>query len=155
MNTVTQKIAPFHLSSAAREWLSFSICLVCLALFVISAYDKITEHDRFLRGLVKVKYISDYALFVSWAVPITETVIAVMLLFPASQKPGLYGFTLLMSVFTIYIGSMWLWAEKLPCHCNLIVEKLSWGQHVWFNIAFIAIASYALILQKNGFKHKH
>lgn len=144
MRTVTQKHSSFSLSSATCEWLSFFICLACLALFVISAYDKIAEHERFLKGLEKVRYVGDYALFVSWAVPISEVVIALMLLFPASQKLGLYGFIGLMSVFTIYIGSMMLWADKLPCHCNLIVEKLSWGEHVVFNLVFMGLAAFAL-----------
>ena len=62
---------------------------------------------------------------------------------------GLWGFLLTMTAFTIYIGSMWLWAEKLPCHCNLIIEKLSWGEHVVFNLAFIGLAAFALWLMKN------
>ena len=149
MNTVTQRFSAFHLSPTTREGLSFFICLVCLALFVVSAYDKIAEHERFLRGIEKVKYVGDYRLFVSWAVPVMEIAVSLMLLFPGSQKLGLYGFTGLMAVFTIYIGSMTLWAERLPCHCNLIVEKLSWGEHVVFNLVFIGLAAFALRLKNN------
>ncbi|MDB5156121.1 MAG: hypothetical protein JWR50_828, partial [Mucilaginibacter sp.] len=46
------------------------------------------------------------------------------------------------------ILSMVLWAEKLPCHCSGAIEKLSWTQHIWFNLAFIALAISALRLSK-------
>jgi len=34
----------------------------------------------------------------------------------------------------------------LPCHCGGAIENLSWGQHIWFNLAFIAIAIVGLRL---------
>lgn len=59
------------------------------------------------------------------------------------------GFTGLMTLFTGYILSMVLWAEKLPCHCGGAIEKLSWTQHIWFNLAFIALAAFALWISQS------
>jgi hypothetical protein len=136
----------------AREIITFIICLPCLFLFAISAYDKIVDHERFLTGLSKVKYIGTHALFISWTVPIMEIIVSLLLLYPPSHKRGLYGFTGLMVLFTLYISSMLLWAEKLPCHCNLIIEKLSFGEHLVFNIGFIALGIFGLLLTKQKSK---
>ena len=118
-----------QITDRARDIITFVICLACLFLFAISAYDKIVDHERFLTGLSKVKFIAAYA-----------------------HKWGLYGFTGLMIAFTLYIGSMLLWAEKLPCHCNLIIEKLSFGEHLAFNIGFIALAIFGLLLTEQKSK---
>jgi len=51
-----------------------------------------------------------------------------------------------MCGFTLYIISALIWEKKLPCHCGGAIEKLSWSQHIWFNLAFIIIAVMAVRL---------
>jgi hypothetical protein len=137
-----------HFSEKFRNNIIFCICLICIFLFLYTGYSKIEDHKRFFKGLTRVAIIGPYALFISWIVPLVEIVISVLLIIPKTSKWGLYGFIILMSMFTIYIVSMVLWATKLPCHCGGAIEKLSWTQHIWFNLAFIAIAIFALRLIK-------
>lgn len=146
-STITRK-KPFQFTGTIREYLAFGIVLICLFLFLTSAYTKIEEHDRFVNGLLKVAFIGRYAWFISWAVPIAEIVVSIFLIISKTHKWGLYGFIGLMIVFTLYIGSMLLWSEKLPCHCNLIIEKLSFGEHLVFNGTFIVLSTLALWLMK-------
>lgn len=146
-NTVKFSNSSWHTEKAKQTFTSI-ICLACLFLFVISAYDKIADHNRFLKGLLKVGFLSSYAVFISYAVPVCEILVSLMLIFPKTYKLGLYGFLALMSTFTLYIASMLLWAEKLPCHCNLIIEKLSFSQHLLFNLGFIVFAIVGLWLLK-------
>ncbi|NHA05516.1 hypothetical protein G7092_17025 [Mucilaginibacter sp. HC2] len=117
-----------------------------MALFLYTAYAKITDHARFLAGLTKVHLISGFAVFISYAVPAIEIVVALLLLIPQTAKTGLYSFFAVMASFTIYIVSAMIWEKNLPCHCGGAIEKLSWGQHIWFNLAFITIAIIALRL---------
>ena len=140
---------PFHFSEKFKNNMIFCICLICVFLFLYAGYSKIEDHSRFLKGLMRVTIIGPFALYISWIVPIGEIIIAILLIIPRTSKWGLYGFTILMGVFTIYIISMVLWATKLPCHCGGAIEKLSWTQHIWFNLAFIAIAVFALWLSKS------
>jgi len=151
--TATRK--SFLLSDKAKDLIVFFICLICIFLFLSSAYDKLVEQSKFVQGLSRVAYIGGYAKLIGWLVPSVEIIISLLLMNPKTYRLGLYGFIVTMLVFTGYISSMLLWAEKLPCHCNLIIEKLTWGQHIWFNLAFVAMSGYALTLQKNSFKHKH
>jgi hypothetical protein len=95
-----------------------------------------------------VHLISGLAVFISFAVPIAEIIVALLLLIPQTAKTGLYSFIAVMSTFTVYIISAMVWEKHLPCHCGGAIEKLSWGQHIWFNLAFITIAIIALHLIK-------
>ncbi|MBB2147340.1 MauE/DoxX family redox-associated membrane protein [Pedobacter gandavensis] len=129
-----------------KERIAFLIILVCLFLFLISAYSKIEDHESFRSGLTNVKRIGSYANLISWVVPIAEIGVSLLFIIPKTHKWGLYGFISLMIVFTAYILSMLLLEEELPCHCNLIIEKLSWTAHLWFNMGFIVLALCALWL---------
>lgn len=149
MQKLNNKTLRLTLSDQHKTNLIWAICYCCIFLLVYTAYAKIEDHDRFYKGLLRVSYIGDYALLISWLVPLSELLIAVLLLVPQLQKWGLYLFTAMMGVFTLYIASMLLWATKLPCHCGGAIEKLSWAQHLWFNLAFMALAVAALWLEKN------
>ncbi|PWG80672.1 MauE/DoxX family redox-associated membrane protein [Pararcticibacter amylolyticus] len=111
-----------------KDYTVFVICMLCLVLFVISAYDKIADHETFEKGLARVAFIGRYAPLIAWTVPILEAGIAVLLMIPPASRLGLYGFTGLMIVFTLYILSMLLWAEHLPCNCNLLPHKDELGR---------------------------
>jgi uncharacterized membrane protein (DUF485 family) len=137
-----------HFSEKFKNNTIFCICLTCIFLFLYTGYSKIADHGRFLNGLTRVTIIGPFAIYISWIVPIVEIIISILLIIPKTSIWGLYSFSILMGVFTIYIISMVLWATKLPCHCGGAVEKLSWTQHIWFNLAFIAIAVFALWLSK-------
>lgn len=145
---MNQTYRPFQMSKKTREGIAFAISLACLFLFALSAYEKFTDMERFTAGLAKVKWIGLYATFVAKAVPTVELLISVLLLIPATQKLGLWAFATLLFVFTVYIASMLVWAEKLPCHCNLIVAKLSFSEHLVFNIGFILLALWGIYLLK-------
>lgn len=146
MERTTDKIKVFRLTDQTKAWMVYGICLLCLAVFSTAAYGKLADHDAFYRGLSKVALIGVWASYLSWAVPVAEILVSILLIVPRTQRLGLYGFTGLMTVFTGYILSMLFWAERLPCHCNLIIDNLSWEGHVWFNLGFIALAIYALWL---------
>lgn len=41
---------------------------------------------------------------------------------------------------------MKLTAEHVPCHCGGAISRLTWVQHIWFNIMFILMAQIAIYL---------
>jgi uncharacterized membrane protein YphA (DoxX/SURF4 family) len=148
MKTLISNKSRFQISELAKERITIAIRWLCMALFLYTAYAKITDHDRFLKGLTRVHLISGIAVFLSFAVPTVEIIVALLLLIPQTAKAGLYSFTVVMLSFTIYIVSAMIWEKKLPCHCGGAIEKLSWSQHIWFNLVFIAIAIFAFRLIK-------
>jgi uncharacterized membrane protein YphA (DoxX/SURF4 family) len=150
-NSIVRKTT--MLTGQSKERLIFGICLICIFLFLYTGYSKILQHTRFTEGLARIKSIGSLAVYIAWFVPITEIFIAILLIIPKTYKWGLNAFVGIMTVFTGYIISMLLWAEKLPCRCGGAIEKLSWTQHIWFNLAFIAIAVFALWLSKSNINH--
>lgn len=146
-STITKTKSQF--SDKAKDRIVFGICLICMSLFLYTACSKILDHARFLSGLSRVELIGKFAGDIAWLVPSAEIIIAVLLLIPKTYKWGLYAFTALMILFTCYILAMLIWATNLPCHCGGAIEKLSWTQHVWFNLAFIALSIFTLRLIKH------
>ncbi|PWG78196.1 MauE/DoxX family redox-associated membrane protein [Pararcticibacter amylolyticus] len=137
-----------------KEYTVFVICMLCMVLFMGSAADKITDHDTFQKGLARVPFISSYAPVIAWAVPALEAAVAILLIVPPTSRWGLFGFTGLMIIFTVYILSMMLLAEKLPCNCNLLLSKMSWGGHLLFNAGFTGLALFALSISKMNIHFK-
>ena len=145
---ITNNKSKFQVSELTKERIIIAIRWLCLALFLYTAYAKIYDHARFLNGLTRVHLISGFAVLISFAVPIVEIIVALLLLIPQTAKAGLYSFIAVMSSFTVYIISAMIWEKNLPCHCGGAIEKLSWGQHTWFNLAFITVAILAIRLIK-------
>jgi hypothetical protein len=128
----------------------YGICLACVFLFVYAGYTKLMDHSRFYQGLSRVEFLSPYAALISWFVPLWELLIAVVIIIPRHYRKGLYAFLGTILLFTFYILGMLLWAAHLPCHCGGVIEKMSWGWHVWFNLVFIGLAALALGLSKSS-----
>jgi hypothetical protein len=145
-----------RLSDQSRERIIICVRFICMFLFLYTAYAKLVDHDRFFKGLSRVHIINGLALYISWFVPIAEVLTFILLLFPRTAKLGLYSFISLMTLFAGYIVSALLWEKTLPCHCGGVIEKLSWIQHLWFNLAFILLAIMGVWLSNlsNSFKNK-
>ncbi|MEO8950029.1 MAG: MauE/DoxX family redox-associated membrane protein [Mucilaginibacter sp.] len=129
--------------------------LLFIFLFVYTDYAKLTDHERFLSGLRNVRLIGGGAGFISWLVPLSEIAVAVLLILPITARWGLYAFTALMVVFTVYISDVLIGEKTLPCHCGGVIESLSWKQHLVFNLVFTGLGIYALRLNHSiNFKLK-
>lgn len=127
-----------------------------LFLLVYTGLSKLATRASFLDVLQQLILLQPYAVFLTWAVPVIELMIAVLLFFPATRQAGLYASLILLMSFTLYIGWMILYAPHLPCNCGGVIQQLSWKQHVLFNLFFIGLVVAALILfhkVKNKPKH--
>lgn len=145
MNALTLTINS-RLTQSKKELIISIIKYLCLFLFIYTAYAKLADHDRFYKGLTRVHLVSGYAMVISYLVPVVEILISILLIIPNTVKIGLISFVATMIAFTIYIISAMIWEPKLPCHCGGAIEKLSWVQHIWFNLAFIILPLIALWL---------
>jgi putative oxidoreductase len=81
-----------------------------------------------------------------WAVPLAELITAGLLLFIKTRTAGFYVSLILLLQFTIYISLLMLNVfGRIPCSCGGILEKMSWGQHLVFNLVFILLTLIALV----------
>ncbi|HWK58473.1 MAG TPA: MauE/DoxX family redox-associated membrane protein [Parapedobacter sp.] len=119
--------------------------IACFALFVYSGVDKLAHRSAFEIQVGKSPILTGHETFVSWAVPITELAIAVLLFIPWTRLIGYYGFFTLMVGFTVYIGMLMSGADHPPCGCNALLESLSLKNHVYVNLVFIGMSVYGVL----------
>jgi hypothetical protein len=124
------------------------ISALFILLFVYTATSKLLEVAKFQYTLTKSPLIGDYAVLISWALPITELLITILLFAPKTRLYGLYASAAIMSLFTLYLGYMLAFTPNLPCSCGGVLKNMSWNQHLVFNIVFTALAITGIWIQR-------
>ncbi len=51
-----------------------------------------------------------------------------------------------MVMFTAYIVLITRFSDYVPCSCGGVLEKLSWDQHLVFNIGFVVLGFMAIVI---------
>ncbi|NQX38437.1 hypothetical protein HQN84_06240 [Pedobacter steynii] len=116
-------------------------------LFLYAAFNKILDFQKFKVQLGQSPLLTDYAMVIAWLVPTIEILICILLYFKRTLVIGLYASFSLMLMFTLYIIVILTFAERVPCSCGGILEKLGWTAHLIFNIIFVFLAVVAIFLQ--------
>ncbi|MDP2160979.1 MAG: hypothetical protein Q8K02_10890 [Flavobacterium sp.] len=115
-------------------------------LFVYAAVSKLLDYENFQVQLGQSPLLSAYASIISWLVPAIELFIVVLILLPTTRLFGLFGSFILMVMFTVYIYLILTYSSFVPCSCGGVLEKMTWNQHLLFNIAFIIQVVLAILL---------
>uniref|UniRef100_UPI003AA9B8AD MauE/DoxX family redox-associated membrane protein n=1 Tax=Xanthomarina gelatinilytica TaxID=1137281 RepID=UPI003AA9B8AD len=118
--------------------------LLFIVLFVYAAISKLLDFETFTVQLAQSPLLSAYTGVIAWVVPGLEILIAVLLTIPKYRIPALYASFTLMVMFTAYIYIILNFSDFIPCSCGGVLEKLSWTQHLIFNIVFIILAGAAV-----------
>lgn len=155
MDHISNTKMRFQLGAAAKETLAYGLSLLFVILFLYTVYHKIVGIDAFANGIAQIPILGTYSVVAAWGVLTAETLVSLLLIWPGTNRAGLWGALGLMIAFTAYIGSMLLFAAKLPCHCGGAIANFTWGQHLLFNCGFIALAAGLLLYHyKATVKHK-
>lgn len=132
------------LSNKFKEISVEVICFLYILLFVYAAVNKLLDFENFQVQLAQSPLLSAFAGPISYTVIAVEVVIALMLCFQKSKKAGLYAGFSLMVMFTGYIVIILKYSPFIPCSCGGVLEKLTWNQHLVFNVIFVLIGALAL-----------
>lgn len=127
-----------HLVPQLTAWL-------IIVLFVYTASDKLLNLKDFTEFLVRLDYIGGYGNLLAILIPVAEIGIALILLIPALRMTGLYMALGLMLAFTLYLIHMRLTRTHLPCHCGGAISKLTWLQHIWFNLGLMVLLTFSVL----------
>lgn len=122
-------------------------CYLFFLLFLYAAANKLMDFQKFSVQLGQSPLLTDYANFIAWFIPAVEILIALFLINKGTLLFGLYGSIGLMLMFTAYIIIILNFAERIPCSCGGILEKMGWTEHLVFNIFFVLLALLAIILE--------
>ena len=124
------------------------ISSLLILLFVYTAISKLLDFTNFKSVLSRSPLIGGKAVFVAFALPITELLVALLLFIPRTRLWGLRGSVALMTVFTIYLAYMISFSPHLPCSCGGVLKQMTWRQHLVFNIFFLLLSISGAILKR-------
>ena len=127
-------------------------CYLYVILFIYAAVSKIIDFENFRIQLGQSPLLSAFATEVAIAIPLIEIIIAVLLILPRLIKIGLYASYLLMVMFTTYIYIILNYSQFIPCSCGGILEKMTWNQHMVFNIIFLLLVLIAILFSQETTK---
>ena len=122
------------------------ICYLYVAMLIYAATSKILDFETFKIQLGQSPLLSAFAGWITIVVPTAEIFISILLLIPRFRFIGLFASYMLMVTFTAYIYIILNYSSFIPCSCGGILEKMTWNQHLIFNIVFIAFAVIAILL---------
>lgn len=130
----------------SRQIIVEIICALFVTLFTYAAVSKLMDYDKFILQLGQSPVLTAFSGIVVWLVPAVEVIISGLLMMKRFRLAGLYASYSLMVMFTAYIVVITRFSEYVPCSCGGVLEKLSWNQHLVFNIVFVLLAGAAIII---------
>lgn len=131
-----------------RTRITTFISIFFILLFCYAAISKIMDFEKFQIQMTESPLLSAFAGFLPYIIVISEFIIAGLLCYQKTRNTGLLGSFILMLIFTGYIALMLFTYKNLPCSCGGILEKMSWIQHLYFNIGCAVLAAIALVLNR-------
>tara|TARA_R100000306_G_scaffold19529_1_gene23652 strand:+ start:4454 stop:5929 length:1476 start_codon:yes stop_codon:yes gene_type:complete len=120
------------------------ISVLFVILFVYAAVSKVFDFGVFVGQLAQSPLLSAFAYPIAVSVPSMEIGIAVLLMISKFRYFALFASYMIMVMFTTYILIILNFSDFIPCSCGGVLEKLSWTQHLLFNICFIVLSGIAI-----------
>ena len=130
--------------------LELAIRFLFIVLFLYAALSKLIDYQKFYNDLLNSPILGYplVARFVSILIACLEIIVSGLLSMGKWLKTGWYLVFLLMVLFTVYIGSILFFSESVPCSCGGIISKLSWDEHLIFNVAFTILSGLGIYLHR-------
>jgi putative oxidoreductase len=126
------------------------IAALLVILFIYASLSKFLDFTTFIGEINNQPLPNSWTPFLVWFIPCFEISIALVLLFEHTRLLGFYASLVLMVIFTIYtLIILFHFFSYIPCSCGGIIKKLTWRQHLVFNLVFVAISIYGIILQRS------
>src|SRR5699024_418716 len=122
-------------------------------LFIYTGVSKLLDLGIFQSQIAQSAMLAPYASILAWLVPIVELLLAGLLLINRNRTWGLLGSTILMLGFTIYVYLIWTYSPSLPCSCGGVLEAMDWEAHLYFNLGFTLLATWASYLESDSKKN--
>ncbi|MGX5820258.1 MauE/DoxX family redox-associated membrane protein [Chitinophaga lutea] len=122
------------------------VAAVLIIVWFHTGISKLFDHMSFSIQMQQSPIFHKFAPFVTYAGPIFEIILGILLVFKKTRLIGFLGSTLLMSFFTWYVAYLMIKLPTLPCSCGGAVKYLSWPQHLAFNISLTLLAFIATFI---------
>lgn len=127
-----------------KKIIPFAVSIFFVILFCYAAISKILDFENFQVQISASPLLNGFSQFLPYTIIIVEVIIAVLLCYRKTRTIGLIGSLFLMLIFMVYIILMLRTSKNLPCSCGGILEKMSWHQHLYFNMGCVILSAIAL-----------
>ena len=128
------------------------VAALLIVLFLYASLSKFLDFKTFTGEMNNQPMPNSWTPFLVWLIPCSEVAIALALLFEYTRLLGFYASVVLMTLFTLYTLVILLhFFSYIPCSCGGVIKKLTWGQHLVFNLFFVALSVFGIILQRSQF----
>ncbi|MEB2782176.1 DoxX family membrane protein [Algoriphagus sp. C2-6-M1] len=132
---------PIELTALMIHLCSFLL----MVMLVYTGLDKLISWDESRKAFHNQTFPAELAEVLAYAVPISELLIALLLLFSVTRWWGFLSSILLLTVFTTYVGLIWVEAfPRVPCNCAGLLQSLGWAEHFMLNLLFISLGIFGL-----------
>jgi putative oxidoreductase len=142
--------APIHLvycMKATNGILNQVIHFLLILLWVYAALVKLFDFEAARGEMLNQVFPDHIALLLAWLIPGIELTTAVLIFVPKTTFWGYWCSFVLLFSFTLYIlFGLFNFYQRMPCSCGGIIATLSWGQHLAFNLFFLALTIIAIII---------
>lgn len=122
------------------------IAVSLAVLFFYAAVGKLDNYSVFHLQLQKFPFSITLIQQQPWLVPVTELLIAGLLLLPQFRVKGLFSSLFLLSVYTIYLTCMLDNKYDLPCNCGEVLGSFSLRSHIIFNFVCVFVTGAGIVL---------
>lgn len=127
-----------------KKIIPFAVSIFFVILFCYAAISKVLDFEKFQDQISASPLLNEFSQFLPYTIIIVEVLIARLLCYRKTRTIGLIGSLVLMLIFTGYITLLLSTSKNLPCSCGGILEKMSWSQHLYFNIGCVILSVIAL-----------
>jgi len=122
---------------------------ILMFLYLYASFSKYFDLQEFRHAMRMQPFPPFLRTAMFWGLPPVEIVTSVLLVISRTRK---FAYSLSMGLliaFTLYIGIILLdFFPHVPCTCGGLISKLTWKQHLIFNIIFIGINIWGLRTMK-------
>lgn len=122
------------------EFISYFLIL----LFCYAGMSKLIDFENFQVQISESDLLNRFSELLPYTIIIVEFLIAGLLCYRKTRNIGLIGSFILILIFSGYIALLLSKSKNLPCSCGGILEKMSWQQHLYFNVGCVLLAATAL-----------
>ena len=155
MQSSALSLKPHRWLPIKRSSIVESISALFILLFVYTAVSKLSDYAGFVSTLSRSPLVGNKAGAIGWALPVVELLVTLLLFIPRTRKYGLYASLALMVFFTGYLTYMiYFTTGDLPCSCGGVLNKMSWKQHLVFNIIFTLLGLTGVLLARKPFPNE-
>lgn len=147
----------YFMNDKVKEITLTSINILLIFLWMYAATSKLLNYEQSRIQMMNQVFPVFISKLLLWTVPVSELLIAGLLLSKKWRIPGLLFSCLLLFLFTVYILLVMSNVfGRIPCSCGGIISRLSWGQHLAFNIFFLTLAlvGFMVSIKKGGYMGK-